>query len=142
VNIHSKLPLYYFLTSNICSLSFYHRSLQHIIQIIRVSPYQHMGRLSNPSSVKSLYYNIDMRGTSLLLLILLIACALAQQICVRKECADERQQCIENGSCQTVIGEAIEKCTLQSQGCMLLHTDKNPVALKFVTCSFSKCLNI
>jgi len=87
-------------------------------------------------------YNIDMRATALLLLILLLACALAQQVCVRKECPDERQKCLQDATCQKVIGDAIEKCTLQSQGCMLYNTNKNDAASRFVNCSFSKCLNI
>lgn len=83
-----------------------------------------------------------MRLTALLGVMLLLVCALGQQICVRKECADERQKCIEDASCRKVIGDAIEKCTLQSQGCMLFNTNKNAAALKFVSCSFAKCLNI
>ena len=83
-----------------------------------------------------------MRPIALLLCTLLLAYATAQQICVRKECPTERQKCIEDLTCRQVIGDAIEKCTLQSQGCMLFNTNKNDAAEKFVSCSFSKCLNI
>jgi hypothetical protein len=81
-------------------------------------------------------------GKSLLFIALLLAIALGQQLCVRQYCTDQRQACLNDPNCQTVIGDAIEKCTLQSQGCMMFNTANNDAASSFVRCSYDNCLNI
>lgn len=82
------------------------------------------------------------RLLQLFCLFLVFASALSQQVCVRKYCTDQRQACLNNPDCQTVIGDAIEKCTLMSQGCMMYNTAKNEVAYRFTQCSYDNCLNV
>ena len=79
-----------------------------------------------------------MRITAILLLAVLLTVAFGQQICLRRECADQLKAC--DAECAALMGTCTFSCTLGSLGCLEECLKGHDNAVNLLQCSFNKCI--
>lgn len=76
----------------------------------------------------------------LVLLLVLLAVALGQQICLKQECAQQVAACGDD--CVTLMGKCMFTCTMNSRGCLQKCMGDNAVAQGLLECAFNRCISL
>lgn len=76
----------------------------------------------------------------LMMLFVLLTFTLAQQICLKQECAQQLAGC--NDDCIVSMGKCMFSCTMNSLGCLQKCLGDNAPAQALLECSFNKCINL